>query len=408
MRVIFTDIRIALASLRATRVRTLLTTLGIIIGVACITTVLSLSEGAKNAIGSEITSMGGSVVTIRPGHADRDKAGNITNYNLLSAIGSTTLTENDYNSVAALPGITAAPIMFITGSIKNGNSISNDSQIIATTQSLQKVLNLHLANGQFLDPNIDINTVVIGNSLANQVYGTQAGLGQTLYLRGQPYTVIGLLSPMDSTSSLSGFDLNNAAFIRLDAGKSFNQGLSQIQQMFARPTNGKSIDQIAGTIQKTILKNHGNEADFAVFKPSDTANVASSALGTVTAVTSAIAGISILVGGIGIMNIMLVSVTERTHEIGIRKSVGATNAQVLRQFMIEALIMTLTGGVVGVIVAYAAAFLISIQFGFYPGFSLSVVGIALAVSIITGMIFGSWPALKAARKDPIDALRQLS
>jgi len=407
IRVIMTDIRIAIASLRATKVRTLLTTLGIVIGVGCIATVLSLTEGARNAIGSEITSLGGNILTVRSGHSDRDRNGTITNYNLLSAIGSTTLTEHDFDSVAKLPHIQAAPIMLITGSVKTSKGMSNDSQIIATNENLDSVLNLHTATGQFLDPNIDRNTVVIGNDLANEVYGADAALGQTMLLRGQPYTVIGVLKPLASSSSLSGVNLGQAAFIRLDAGKSFNQGLTQIQQIFAKPT-GENMDQAAKAVSSAILKNHGGEPDFSVFKPSDTAAVAGSALGEFTAITSAIASISILVGGIGVMNIMLVSVTERTHEIGIRKSVGATNSQVMRQFIIEALIMTLSGGIVGTLLAYAAAFLISIQFGFYPGFSIVIVLVAIAVSIVTGVLFGSWPALKAARKDPITALRQLS
>lgn len=407
MRVFLTDVRIAVASLRATRVRTLLTTLGIVIGVGCIATVLSLTEGARNAIGSEITSLGGNILTVRSGHSDRGSDGVITSYNLLSAIGSTTLTEHDFDSVAKLPHVQASPIMLITGSVKTGKQMSSDSQIIATNENLDSVLNLHIANGQFLDPDIDRNTVVIGDTLANQVYGTEAALGQTLLLRGQPYTVIGVLKPLSTSSSLSGINLNNAAFVRLDAGKSFNQGLSQIQQIFVKP-DGESMSQAAGAVNATILHNHDGEPDFSVFRPSDTAAVAGSALGQFSAITSAIASISILVGGIGVMNIMLVSVTERTHEIGIRKSVGATNAQVMRQFIIEALIMTLIGGLVGTIVAYAAAFLISIQFGFYPGFSPWIVLISVVVSLITGVIFGSWPALKAARKDPITALRQLT
>ncbi len=407
MRVLMTDIRIALASLRATRVRTALTTLGIIIGVACITTVISLGDGAKAAIGSQISALGNDIITIRPGHASRDKDGHITNYNLLSAIGTTTITERDYNTLSSLPNLKVAPLMLISGSVKNNGVSADNSQLIASNSNLANTLGLKMNGGTFLDPDIDRNTAVIGSELADRLYNTQTPLGQTITLRGQPFTIVGVLKPSTASTTLSGFNLNMAAYVRLDAGKAFNLGVAQIQQMLIQPKSPGMLAATEKTINQKLLDNHDGEADFAVLSPEDTTTIANSTLSLVTAITSAIASISILVGGVGIMNIMLVSVTERTHEIGIRKSVGATNTQVLRQFLIEALMMTVTGGIVGVVIAYAVAFLISIQFGFYPAFNAPIILIALGVSVTTGLIFGCWPALKAARKDPIAALRQL-
>jgi putative ABC transport system permease protein len=408
MRVLLTDIRIALTSLRSTRIRTGLTMLGIIIGVACITTVIALGEGAKGAIGSQITQLGGNVLTIRPGKADRDQAGNITNYNLLASIGATTITERDYNTVKSLPGIkNAAPFMLVTGSVKSGDRTAKNAQIIASNTNLQPVLNLQMGDGEFLNETIDRNTVVIGSDLADEMYDTQQVLGRKLSLRKQDFTVVGVLKKNNSPTNLSGFDLNRAAYVRLDAGKGFNQGIAQIQQIMVQaPDADKDINALSGNIFNKLLENHGGEEDFAVLKPADTKRIADSTFAILTAVTSAIASISIIVGGVGIMNIMLVSVTERTREIGIRKSVGASDRQVLRQFLIEALVMSVGGGVIGIAVAYAVAFLIAIQFGFIPALSIPIIALALGVSIGTGIVFGSYPALKAARKDPIDALRQ--
>lgn len=403
----FTDIRIALASLRATRVRTMLTMLGIVIGVACITTVIALGEGAKGAIGSSISQMGSNIITIRPGKADRDQNGALTNYNLLAALGATTLTERDFNSVHDTQGVkAAAPLMLVTGSVRVNNKLAQNAQIIASNGSLLPILHMKMADGDFLNENIDRNTAVINENLAEELYGTPEVLGQKITLRGQEFAIVGILKKNSAPTSLSGYDINNAIFVRMDAGKAFNQGIAQIQQILVQASDQSSEPALAKTLQQKLLSNHGHEEDFAVLGPQDTDHIADSTLRVVTAITSAIASISIIVGGVGIMNIMLVSVTERTREIGIRKSVGATNHQVMRQFLIEALVMSIGGGIVGIVFAYIIAFLISIQFGFFPGFSPGIVIISLAVATLTGAIFGSYPAIKAARKDPIDALRQ--
>lgn len=406
MRMLITDIRIALTSLKATKVRTALTILGVVIGVACITTVLTLGEGAKQAVGSQLSKLGESVITVRPGQAERDASGQVTNYNLLSAIGATTITERDFESIKAVPNTKAAPLMVLTGSVKNGVESARGSQILASNSELDDILNFKLTEGDdFLDASIDPDTAVIGSDLADRLFDTQNALGSRITLRGEGFTVVGILEKTTATS-LSGIDLNNAAFIGMDSGKKFNQGIVQIQQVFIRAEDSASVDAVARTVHDTLLKNHNGEEDFAVLTPDDSQQIAGSTLSIVTNITSAIAAISIIVGGIGIMNIMLVSVTERVREIGIRKSIGATDLQVLRQFLIEATVMSIVGGIIGVALAYAVAFVIAIQFSFFPVLNLQIFLIALGVSIVTGLIFGSWPAIRAARKDPIEALRQ--
>src|SRR6185503_739917 len=267
-------------------------------------------------------------------------------------------------------------------------------------------LDLQMRVGGFITPDSPRGTVVLGDDLAVALLGSDTVIGQKVLLRGQEFTVSGVLKDFTSSASVSNvFDLNNVAFIQMDDGRSFNQGIAQIQQINVRSTSDKTAKAAADGIHQALLKNHGGEEDFSVLRAEETVQLTDSIFKILTSFTSAVASISIIVGGVGIMNIMLVSVTERTREIGIRKAVGATNQQILSQFLIESLMMSIVGGVVGIIVGFALAYLGGTFLGFMPGITFGIVGIALAVSLAVGLLFGAWPAIKAARKDPIEALR---
>jgi len=406
---IMIDIKIALKSLSTTRVRTALTMLGIIIGVASVTVVLALGEGAKDKIRDQVNFLGPNLLTIRPGQATRDAHGNILGYNFLAALGSSTISERDLTTVSQQPHIaSAAPIMAITGSIAPapGKPATGNGSIVATTPDCMSVMGFKIRSGEFLDNTTDRNTVVLGFDLANHLLGSDMAIGQSISLRGQDFTVIGILAPYDVRATFDNwFDFNETAFIPLDAGKAFNQGIAQIQQISARVAHGSDPKQVATALQQKILDNHGGENDFTVLRPEETVQITDQLLQLVTLLTSAVASISLLVGGIGIMNIMLVSVTERTREIGIRKAVGATNTQIMRQFLIEALIMSLVGGVIGVGVAYGAAFVIGTLLDFMPVVTPTILLIAVGISTGVGVLFGVTPAFRASRKDPIEALR---
>ncbi|PLS81093.1 hypothetical protein CYG49_03115 [Candidatus Saccharibacteria bacterium] len=401
-------IRIALSSLRASKVRTALTTLGIIIGVTAITLVLALGEGAKQAVGQQINKRGSDVITVRPGKVERNEDGKITGYNLTAAIGATTITESDLRSVQDVPGVSkAAPIMLITGSVRDGETRAKSSAIVATSPALKDVANLELRYGQFLTDKTNRQTAIIGNELAVELYGTENALGRQLTLRNQPFTIIGILKKVDHAAIVTGFDYNKSAFVSLDAGKSFNQGIAQIQEISVIPADQKQSDQVAERIENVLLRNHDGEEDFAVIRSDEAVQIANSIFRLLISITTAIASISLIVGGIGIMNIMLVNVTERTREIGIRKAIGATNGSILSQFLIEAMLMSLTGGIIGIALAYLIAIFLSGFVGYLPALSAPILLIAFSVSLFVGIIFGIFPALRAARKDPIQALRQL-
>lgn len=404
-----TDIKIALKSLRATKMRTGLTMLGIIIGVTSVTVVMALGEGAKQKVREQVSFLGSDLITIRPGQATQDDSGNILNYNFLAALGSSTISEYDLNTVKKDSSVAnAAPIMAITGGVAVDTNAApiNGASIIATDQTCDDVLNFKMRGGEFINDATNRETVVLGYDLANQLLGTDQAMGQRISIRGQLFTVIGVLNPYKVRVSFNNlFDYNKTAFIPLDAGKSFNQGIAQIQQINVRAIEGADIQATANSLKQKILANHGNQEDFAVLRPEQTVQITDSLLQIITILSSAIASISLIVGGIGIMNIMLVSVTERTREIGIRKAVGATNMQVLRQFLIESLFMSLVGGIIGIIIAYGLALLVGTLLEFTPIITVQIIAIAVGISTAVGVIFGIVPAIKAARKDPIEALR---
>lgn len=401
---IFTHLRIASDSLKANRARTALTTLGIVIGIASISLVLALGEGARQSITQQVGKLDGNIIVIKPGQQGfRD----ISAYNPYNTAITSTLTERDYQSALHTPNVAAvAPLMFISGSVKNGTVEADGAPIIATSDKLADILKLHLVAGDFISDATNRDTVAIGQQLAIEVFGTDQALGQQLSIKGRPHTVIGIVKNNKQPINLSGVDLDHAVYTSLDNGKSFNQGIAQIQQIAVSSTNASNVPQVSKSLDLAILANHDGERDFAILAADSISTSADDFFGTILIVTAIVASISIIVGGIGIMNILLVSVTERTREIGIRKAVGATDAQIMWQFLIEALAMSFTGGVVGLIVAYALAYIIGTSLFFSPAVSWEIIVGSLSIALFVGIIFGIYPAIKAARKDPIEALRQ--
>src|SRR6266496_1627607 len=239
------DVRIALKSLRATRVRTLLTILGIVIGVASITTVLALGEGAKTAIRDQVKQLGDDLLTLRSGKGTRDAAGNLTDYNFWAALGSSTISEYDLKTIQDTAGVKiASPLMSITGSVRlnTGDEPVRNTNIIATNPDFASVAGLRVHSGSFLDDTAERNTVVLGQDLAIQMLGSDTSIGHTIYIRGEPFTVIGILNKYSTPTNLSDlYDYNRTAFVPMDAGKAFNQGVAQIQQINLRVSAVRDI-----------------------------------------------------------------------------------------------------------------------------------------------------------------------
>jgi len=403
---LFEHFRTARESLRRTKVRTYLTVTGVAVGIASITTILALSGGVTDIITRQIKDVGNDIALVRP-TAKEPSLIDLGNPNPAAAYTTSPLVERDLDSIHSLKSVDlAAPIMTLSGNVYSKDEHPHNSTIVATTPEFTKTAPIVMKDGQFIDGTTGEDTVVLGEQLAVNLFGTDQAVGKQLTIRGQPFTCIGVIKRQKNPINYNNIDVDNSAIISLDSGKLFNEGVAQIQQINVKAAKNVDIQELKTSIENVIAKNHDNERDTSVLVGEEITQPTSKLFLIITAVLSAIAGISLIVGGIGIMNIMLVSVAERTREIGLRKAVGATSESIVSQFMIEAFITSALGGIIGLVSGYALAFVISMFLPYDPVLSWQAGAVALALSIIVGVLFGLYPALKASRKNPIESLRR--
>jgi len=296
--------------------------------------------------------------------------------------------------------------MVLSGTDKADSVAPSETPIVATSPELERISNLKVQDGQFIDSTVDQDTATIGAQLSIDIFGTDHSIGKTFTIRGKPFTVIGILKRTNNPINYNSIDFDTAAIVSLTSGKQLNQGLPQIQQINVRSDSVTNLNEAIINLNKTLIVAHHGEHDFTILTGNQISQPTSQLFYTIAGLTAAVAGISLLVGGIGIMNIMLVSVAERTREIGIRKALGATNADITIQFLIESLAMGLGGGIAGYVVGYLLAFGISTFLTFDPVLNWEIVIVALTLSVTMGTVFGLYPAIRAARKDPIESLRE--
>lgn len=393
-------------SIKSSRLRSFLTTLGITIGVASITTILALSAGATSIIGSQIDALGGNIAVIRPGAAADNLESEISNLGS-SQFSSSSLTDGDVALVKNIPHVSAvAPMMVLHGAVDGSSKGPANTPILATTPELATISKLDVQDGQFIDNDLSPQTTVIGPQLSIALFGTEHSIGKTVHVKGQPFTIVGILKRANAPVNYNQVDFDNAVIIRIDSGRSLNQGATHLQQVNVQTDSVTHLQSVVTEINKTLLTSHLGQADFAVLTGSDISQPTGRIFTAIAGVSVVIAAISLLVGGVGIMNIMLVNVAERTREIGIRKALGATNRDIVLQFLIESLALSISGGIIGYGVGYLTAFVISTFLTFGPIFTWQIAVVALGASLITGTLFGLYPAIRAAKKDPISALRQ--
>ncbi|MEK7472061.1 MAG: ABC transporter permease [Patescibacteria group bacterium] len=402
-------IRMATTSIKGARMRSFLTVIGIVIGVASVVTIVSLGEGVKKDVISEIKTLGSNLLTVRSGRTiERDDKGNVIGINIAAALGASTLTEKDLADITVVTNVkTVAPIALLSGT---PTTLNNDSYpsgyVVATTFELPEILDKKVRYGSFFEEDEKNRRVaVIGANVAKDLFHEDSPIGQSVKIRGFNFIIRGVMDRFKSSSLELTPSFNDAVFIPIDVAKQISGGILEIRDIQVKIENEELLDETSQSVKAVLLKNHSEQEDFTIFKQEEFLSIASQVFGKLTALIAAIAGISLFVGGIGIMNIMLVSVTERTREIGIRKALGATNRQILGQFLVEAIVLSIMGGSIGVISAVVIGVGIAALTSLTPVFTPGIILVALGVSMVVGVVFGITPAMKAARKDPIDALR---
>lgn len=389
------------------KLRNFWTMLGIIIGVASVILVIAISEGVKQQISGRINHIGTDIITIVPNtvHANGSSLDTISLLGGLNVTGS--LTNTDVSRIANTKGVSqVAPLTAMNAKIKGNQSNYSNGLVIGTTANFANLINQPLQYGNFISGLDDSdNGVVLGSLAARDLFNEDVPLGLTLYINGQPYIVKGVFSSFPDTPLSSGSEYNKAVFIDYNNAQNLTNNTVTTYQILARPSNPSNVSSETALIYSRLLQSHGGQPDFSVLDQKQTLANSNAILNLITKLIVGVASISLLVGGIGIMNVMLVSVTERMHEIGIRKALGATNRQILNQFMVEATMLSLIGGLIGVAIAFIIDLGLRVFTNIQPIISWQIVLLACLVSIAIGIVFGSFPALKAARREPIDALR---
>ncbi len=379
-------IRMALKSIKGNKVRAILTMLGIIIGVSSVIVMVAIGQGSTKEVQDQIGSLGTNVLTVSVSGSD------------------ITFKEDDANQIQDVNGVEAiAPTVSGRVTVKNGQTNAQVS-MIGTISSYLNIRDLQLQSGRFiadLDHENHSKVAVLGSDTAENLFGLADSVGESVQVNGTAYKVVGVLESVGSSLGTSG---DSTIIVPLSTGQRLAT-TTDIGSVYVKVENEDMIDFTSRFIEQTMYSIVGDADSYSVSSQKDLMETASSVNETMTFMLGGSAAISLIVGGIGIMNIMLVSVSERTKEIGIRKAIGAKRGNILLQFLIESIVLSSLGGVIGVGIGVISAQIFTLATGTTIAYSVPVMLLSFAFSLVVGVVFGVFPANKASKLDPIQALR---
>jgi putative ABC transport system permease protein len=393
-------------TLTLNKMRTGLATLGIIIGIGSVIALVSLGQGSQKAVQNQIQSLGSNLLTVNPG---AQSSGNVRG----AFGGGTTLTYEDAKAILNSSNITQ--VKNISAELSRRSQVTagrnnTNTQILGTTPSYAEIRKLNLVNGNFItvrDIDSNAKVAVLGSQVVTDLFGESSNpLGEFIRIEGQSFRVIGILESKGG----SGFqNQDDVIIVPITTAQKVLFGVNYLSSISVEAKTESVMTEAQDQVGYLLLSRHKlndpTQADFSIFSQNDILETASSVTSTFTTLLSGIAAISLIVGGIGIMNIMLVTVTERTREIGLRKALGAKRKTITIQFLIESTILTATGGILGMGVGIAASYFISTAMSIPFTISVSSIALAVGVSAGIGILFGLYPARKASNLQPIEALR---
>ena len=390
---IYQSFKMAVKAIAGNKMRSFLTILGVVIGVVAIVVLVSIGQGANSSVVESIEGMGTNLITAN------------INARRMNPIDLDSLNELAQNEAISY----VAPISSVSGTVKAGTTTYDDGVVQGTTPGYESIRNWTVAEGRFLQqPDIDNRSfvAVIGSEAATEMYGTTHAGGETLSLNGYTLTVVGVLAQVGSSASGSN---DNQILIPFTLAQRLSNQTS-ISSFYVSAASSSQVEQAQAAVESYLEKAFANYntnsfgTQYSVFNQSEMLSTLSETTNTLTLMLGGIAAISLLVGGIGIMNIMLVSVSERTREIGIRKAIGAARGNILMQFLIESLVVSLMGGLLGLAISVAAVKALAPVLQMTLTIPVNVAWMAIGFSVFIGVVFGMYPANKASKLRPIEAL----
>jgi len=396
----------SISVLKTNRLRTGLSALGIIIGIGSVIALMTLGQASQKSVTQRIQSLGANLLTVSPGSQER-----MHGFLRSSSSGGTTLSYDDAKAIAESHRITTIDKVaaVYTSNAQVSYSANNDNvQITGVTENYFELRNIELVSGQLITRQDNLlvrKSAVVSSSIAEDLLEEVSDpVGETIRLDGHTFTIVGV------TEGTSGFGRSgDAIYIPLTTAQNVLFGVNHVSSIYVGAISEDSMEAAENQIGFLLLELHGldtpDDADFSISSQGDILETMSEVTQTFTMLLTGIAAISLIVGGIGIMNIMLVTVTERTREIGIRKALGAKRKVIIMQFLIESVLLTIAGGFIGVLLGLGVSLVLTNMMSLPNTISVSAIGLAVAVSCVIGIVFGIYPAQKASKLQPIEALR---